>query len=298
MTWIAVRTPDRAFEGLPDYAFTPHYIEYKGLRLHYLDVGAGDPIVLFHGEPTWSFLYRNVIPPLVAAGHRVIAPDYPGFGRSDKPTDPAFYTYERHSEFIEALLAPLDLKDATAVVQDWGGPIGLRVAVEHQEWFSRLVVMNTGLFTGTPLSEAFMAWRNFVEKTPDLPVRFIMERSMVTTWDDAVLAAYEAPFPSLEYKVGAHVFPLIVPRTRTDPGAAAMRAVVDALGGWSNPTLVMFSTEDPIFNRDVAHDFARLIPGAGEPRFIENAGHFLQEDQSAAVAQGIIDFLASLPDNR
>ncbi len=293
MQWPAVRTPDSAFEGLPGYDFDAHYVEHKGVRLHYLDEGAGDPIVLFHGEPTWSFLYRNVIPPLVAAGYRVIAPDYPGFGKSDKPTDPAFYTYERHIEFIEAILEPLGLSNATAVVQDWGGPIGLRAAVEHQDWFTRLVIMNTGLFTGAPLSEPFVAWRSFVEKNPDLPVRFIMQRSMITTWDDAVLAGYEAPFPSVEHKVGAHMFPLIVPAASTDPGAATMRAVMEVLGEWTQPALVMFSTQDPIFNEGVAHSFARLVPGADEPRFIEDAGHFLQEDQSAAVAAGIIDFLTS-----
>lgn len=293
MSWDFVRTPDAAFVDLPDYPFTPRYIEHQGMRLHYVDEGSGDPVVLFHGEPTWSFLYRNVIPPLVTAGYRVIAPDYPGFGRSDKPTDPAFYTYERHIEYIEALLTPLGLSNATAVVQDWGGPIGLRVAVEHPDWFTGLVVMNTGLFTGAPPSEGFMKWRTFVERSPDLPVRFIMERSMVRPWEDAVLEAYEAPFPAIEYKVGAHRFPLLVPLAPTDPGAAAMRAVASALASWDGRALVMFSTQDPIFNTQVADRIAALIPRAGEPQFIDDAGHFLQEDQSAAVAQGIIDFLAA-----
>lgn len=292
--WETLRTPDSAFASLPDFDFEPHYVEHEGMRLHYLDEGEGTPIVLFHGEPTWCFLYRNVIPPLVAAGYRVVAPDYPGFGRSDKPTDPDFYTYERHIEYVEAILRPLGLHAGTAVVQDWGGPIGLRLAVEHRDWFSSLVVMNTGLFTGAPLSEAFMSWRNFVAKTPDLPIRFIMERSMVATWDDSVLAGYEAPFPDATYKVGAHRFPLIVAQTPTDPGAAAMRAVADALANWHDPALVMFSTEDPIFNADVARQMTVLIPGAGDPHFIQDAGHFLQEDQSGAVSAGIIEFLESI----
>lgn len=287
----AVRTPEERFSGLPDFDFAPQYHEVEGLRLHYLDEGAGPPVVLFHGEPTWCFLYRKIIPRLVAAGYRAIAPDYAGFGRSDKPTDPSFYAYDRHVALIADVLGALDLEGAAVVVQDWGGPIGLRLAVEHQDWFSRLVVMNTGLFAGGPLSDGFMVWRSFVERTPDLPVGFVMSRSQVTPWADEVIAAYEAPFPDASYKTGAHQFPLIVPLNETDAGAAEMGVVKEALSHWSNPALVLFSTEDPVFSVAVGERFADRIPGAGPLELIEGAGHFLQEDQGEAVGDRIVAFL-------
>lgn len=289
-----LRTPEERFEGLPGYDFTPHHLEIDGLRIHHLDEGEGRPVVLFHGEPTWSFLYRKMIPPLVAAGYRVIAPDYPGFGRSDKPTDPDFYTYDRHVAIMRSLFDHLDLRDATAVVQDWGGPIGLRCAVEAPERFTRLVVMNTGLFTGHgPPSDGFMRWRRFVESNPDLPVGFVMARSAVTEWPGDVIAAYEAPFPDVTYKVGAHRFPLIVPLDGADPGATAMRGVVASLRSWTSPCLVLFSTEDPIFSPRVGERLAEMIPGAGAVQLVEQAGHFLQEDQGAAVAAHIAEFLSA-----
>lgn len=288
----ALRTPDDRFTDLPGYPFQPQYLEIEGLRIHYLDEGEGPPVMLFHGEPTWSFLYRKMIGPIVEAGYRIIAPDYPGFGKSDKPTDPAFYTYDRHVEFMATLIEELDLTEATTVVQDWGGPIGLRLAVEHPERFGRIVILNTGLFSGrAPMSEGFMAWRSFVERTPDLPVGFIMSRSAVTDWPEEVFAAYEAPFPDQTYKAGAHQFPLIVPLDTETTGAAEMGTVREALASWDRPAAVIFSTEDPVFLPRVGERFVERIPGAKELVLIEGAGHFLQEDRGEEVAGHIVSFL-------
>ncbi len=293
MTAHALRTPEQRFDDLPDYPFEPRWFEWEGLRLHYVDEGDGPPVVLYHGEPTWSFLWRKVIPPILDAGHRVIAPDYPGFGRSDKPTDPEFYTYDRHVTASRALVAHLGLGDATVVVQDWGGPIGLRTAVEEGDRFRRLVILNTGLFTGNPPGEGFMRWRDFVEQHPDLPIGRIMRGSAVTDWSDDVIAAYEAPFPSADHKVGAHRFPLIVPLSAGDPGAAEMAATLRALEAWTGPALVMFSDSDPIFHVKVGHKMAGRVPGAGPLHIVEGAGHFLQEDRGEEVGTRIAEFLTA-----
>src|SRR5918992_3048046 len=234
------RTPDERFENLPGYDFAPHWHDAGGLRLHYVDEGAGDPVVCFHGEPTWAYLYRKLLPVLTAAGHRVVCPDYPGFGRSDKPTERGWYSYERHVEHVSALLAALDLREATVVVQDWGGPIGLRWAVENPDRVARLVILNTGLFTGR-VSKGFMAWREFAEKNPDLPIGFIIQGATTTELPDDVVAAYEAPFPNAESKAGAAQFPLLVPLDTDQPGAAEMGAVMEALSSWDRPALVAFS---------------------------------------------------------
>ncbi len=291
MTPRILRTPDERFADLDGYPFEPHFAEVNNLRLHYLDEGSGRPVVLFHGEPTWSYLYRKIIPILSAAGYRAIAPDYVGFGKSDKPVDPAFYTYDTHVALMASLLDDLSLNGATSVVQDWGGPIGLRLTVEHPEWFDRLVVMNTGLFSGGAMGAAFMKWRDFVERTPDLPIRFIMERSMVTSWPDGALAGYDAPFPDQAHKVGAYRFPLIVPLSPSDRCAATMERIKLQLTEWDNPSLVLFSTEDPIFTVRVGERWVDRLPGAGPLELVENAGHFLQEDQGEAVAERIVAFL-------
>lgn len=289
---MTVRTPDERFQGLPDYTFEPHYTQWNGLRLHHLDEGDGPVIVLFHGEPTWSFLYRRIVPPLVAAGYRVIAPDYPGFGRSDKPTDPSFYTYDRMVEAMVGLSDALGLEGATAVVQDWGGPIGLRAAVERPDRFRRLVILNTGLYGGTGRTTPdFDAWRSFVERTPDLPVGLVMRNASGRDWDPQVLVGYEAPFPSVEHKVGAWRLPLIVPLADDEPGAMEMLAVRRALEDWSAPVLVLFSDQDPIFSTRVGQGFADSIPGAGPLEIVAGAGHFLQEDDPEAVADAISAFL-------
>jgi haloalkane dehalogenase len=284
------RTPDERFEDLPGYGFEPHWHDADGLRLHYVDEGEGDPVVCFHGEPTWAYLYRKMLPVLTAAGHRVICPDYPGFGRSDKPTERGWYTYDRHVEYASALLEALDLRDVTVVVQDWGGPIGLRWAVEHAERVARLAILNTGLFTGR-VSKGFLAWRDFAERNPDLPVGFVLQGATATELPDDVVAAYEAPFPDAESKAGAAQFPLIVPTSDEAEGAAAMGAVADELSRWERPALVAFSDSDPVFPYPRAGDvLCDLIPGAGEQVRIEGAAHFLQEDRGEAIAEQIVRF--------
>ena len=290
MTVEALRTPDERFASLPGFPFAPRYLEWGGLRLHYLDEGEGPPIVLFHGEPTWSFLYRRVAVPLLAAGYRVVAPDYPGFGRSDKPVDPAFYTYHNHTAAMAALVEHLGLEGATAVVQDWGGPIGFRLAVAHPRRFRRLCVLNTSLFTGPP-SEGFLRWRAFVARHPDLSAGQAVARSLVAAPSEQVIAAYDAPFPDAAFKVGVRRFPEIVPTAPTDPGATEMREVETALGSWQDPALVLFSTGDPIFSIEVGRRFAEAIPGAGPLETIDGAAHFLQEDRGEEVGAAIATFL-------
>jgi haloalkane dehalogenase len=287
------RTPDERFEGLPGYGFEPHYAELDGLRLHYVDEGDGEPVVCFHGEPTWAYLYRKMLPPLVAGGRRVVCPDYAGFGRSDKPTERGWYTYDRHVELMTSLLGTLDLRDATVVVQDWGGPIGLRWAVENADRVARLVILNTGLFTGR-VSKGFMAWRDFAERNPDLPVGFVIGGATATDVPENVVAAYEAPFPTAESKAGAAQFPLIVPTSHEDTGAAEMRAVAAELSRWDKPALVAFSDSDPVFPFPRAGEvFTSLIPAAGEQLKIEGAAHFLQEDSGEQIAEEILRFLAA-----
>jgi haloalkane dehalogenase len=290
VTIEARRTPDDRFAGLPGFAFPPRYLDWDGLRLHYLDEGDGPPVVLFHGEPTWCFLWRKVAPALLAAGYRVIAPDCPGFGRSDKPVDPAFYTYDRHTAAMAAVAEHLGLEGATAVVQDWGGPIGLRLAVEMPQRFTRLGVLNTSLFDGPP-SEGFLRWRAFAVRAPELPVGLVMRRSFAVPSPDEVIAAYEAPFPDASYQAGVLAFPRIVPTSPDDPGAAEMRRVMTALGTWERPALVLFSTADPIFSIEVGRRFAAAIPGAGPLETIDGAGHFLQEDRGEEVGERLAAFL-------
>jgi haloalkane dehalogenase len=287
------RTPDERFEGLPGYDFPAEYAEVEGLRLHYLDEGSkdGSPIVCFHGEPTWAYLYRKMITPLASAGYRVICPDYAGFGRSDKPTDRRWYSYDRHVRLMAALLDELDVSGATVVVQDWGGPIGLRWAVEHPDRVARLVILNTGIFTGR-VSRGFLAWRAFAEKNPDLPVGFVLQGATKTELTPDVLAAYEAPFPTVESKAGAAQFPLIVPTEEDAPGAEEMRAVADALSRWEKPALIAFSDSDPVFPHPKSGEvFVERIPGARPQVTIPDAAHFLQEDKGEQIAKEILVFL-------
>ena len=289
------RTPDEAFEGLPGYGFVAHHFDpsgdLHGLRMAYVDEGEGSPILLLHGEPTWSYLYRKMIPPLAGA-HRVIAPDYIGFGRSDKPTDIGWYTYERHVDSIVQFIEGLDLTGITLVVQDWGGPIGLRVAVEHSDRFARLVILNTGVMRPGPNwpSPSFLQWREFAERNPDLPVGMIIQASTVTDLPVEVIAGYEAPWPNAPSKAGVAAFPLLVPLSETDTGAPEMIRTGDALREWTKPTLVAFSDSDPIFPQAAGERMAERIPGA---RFIgiEGASHFLQEDKGQDIADHILRFL-------
>ncbi|ORA22656.1 alpha/beta hydrolase [Mycobacterium angelicum] len=290
------RTPDSRFEQLPGYDFAPHYVEVDGLRLHYLDEGPrdGSPVVCFHGEPTWAYLYRKMLPQLVEAGHRVIVPDYAGFGRSDKPTDRRWYTYDRHSEIVAKVLGSLELHDAAVVVQDWGGPIGLRWAMENADRVEALMILNTGIFTGR-VSKGFMAWRDFAEKNPDLPVGMVIQSATTTQLSAEVIAAYEAPFPTAESKAGAAQFPLLVPISEDSPGVTEMLAVSDALSRWNKPALIAFSDTDPVFPYPKSgQNFCDLIPSAGEQVRIEGAAHFVQEDRGEQLAAELLSLLAKV----
>jgi haloalkane dehalogenase len=288
------RTPDERFESLPGYDFEPRYLDVDGLRMHYVDEGSGRPVVCFHGEPTWAYLYRKVARPLLDAGERVVAVDMPGFGRSDKPTDRRWYSYDRHFEHVSQVLAGLDLQDATVVVQDWGGPVGLRWAVANPDRVGRLAILNTGLFTGR-VSKGFMAWRDFAERTPDLPIGVIVDGATGSDLAPEVRAAYEAPFPTVESKAGAAEFPLLVPISDDQPGADVMREVMDELSRWEKPALVMFSDSDPVFPYPRSGDvFCDLIPGAGEQVRVEGAAHFLQEDSGEEIGERVLALLGGL----
>jgi haloalkane dehalogenase len=285
------RTPDERFASLPGYGFEPHYVDVDGLRMHYVDEGSGRPVVCFHGEPTWAYLYRKLARPLLDAGERVVAVDMPGFGRSDKPTERGWYSYERHYEHVSQVLAGLDLSGATVVVQDWGGAVGLRWAVENAGRVERLAILNTGLFTGR-VSKGFLRWRDFAERNPDLPVGFIVDGGTGFDLAPGVKEAYEAPFPTPESKAGAAAFPLLVPTSDDEPGAAEMRAVSDELSQWDKPTLVMFSDSDPVFPYPRSGDvFCELIPGAGEQVRVEGAAHFLQEDRGEEIGERVLALL-------
>jgi haloalkane dehalogenase len=285
------RTPDSRFSDLPGYDFEPHYAEVDDLRLHYVDEGSGQPVVMFHGEPSWSYLYRKMIPAVVASGRRAVAPDLAGFGRSDKPVDHGWYSYDRHFSIVSAVLAGLDLSDALVVVQDWGGPIGLRWAVANADRVAGLVILNTGLFNGR-VSKGFLAWQDFARKNPDLPVGMVVNGATATELPPEVVAAYEAPFPSVEAKGGAATFPLLVPTAANQPGAAEMQAVTESLGKWEKPCLVAFSDSDPVFPFPRAGQvFVDLVPGAGEQVTIAGAAHFLQEDAGEEIARVMLEWL-------
>jgi haloalkane dehalogenase len=270
------------------------------LRVHHLDEGPadGEVVLLMHGEPSWSFLYRHMIPVLVDAGLRCVAPDLVGFGRSDKPTERADYSYARHVEWMRsALLDQLGLTGVTLVGQDWGGLIGLRVAAENPDRFARLVVANTGLPTGDrPPTDAFLAWQRFSQEADDFPVGGIVNGGCTSTLTPEVIAGYDAPFPDDSYKAGARVFPVLVPTSTDDPAADANRAAWQVLERWDKPVLTAFSDGDPI-TRGGARPFESRIPGAqGRPHTtIEGAGHFLQEDRGPDLARAISDFVKATP---
>jgi haloalkane dehalogenase len=285
------RTPDERFEGLPDFPFEPQYREHDGLRLAHLDEGDGEPVVFFHGEPTWSYLWRKVIPPVRDAGYRCLAPDYAGFGRSDKPTDVGWYSYERHTAQTARFLEDLDVRGATAVVHDWGGPIGLRLAVEHPDRIARLVIMDTGLFTGhQKMSDAWFAFRNFVERTEDLPISMLVRGACKTDPGDEVAAAYDAPYPEARAKAGARAFPLVMPLKPDDPGGPEGQRVLEALADDDRPTLMLWADSDPILTVDTGKRFAERI-GRPEPEIIPEASHFLQEDQGPMIGARIAEWL-------
>lgn len=253
----AFRTPEERFAELPGFPFEPRYREADGLRLAHIDEGEGRPVLFLHGEPTWSFLWRKVIPPVREVGFRCVAPDLAGFGRSDKPVAVGWYSYDRHTELVRSLAEELDLRDATVVVHDWGGPIGLRLAVEEPERIGRFVIMDTGLFTGRQrMSDAWFAFRDFVERTEDLPVSMLVRRACKTDPGDEVAAAYDAPFPTPESKAGARAFPLMVPTSPQMPGAEAGQRVLEVLREDRRPTLILWADSDPVLPVETGERFA------------------------------------------
>jgi haloalkane dehalogenase len=248
-------------------------------------------VVFCHGEPTWSFLWRKVIPPVRDAGYRCIAPDLPGFGRSDKPVDPDWYTYDRHSEAVSQLILDLDLHDATVVVHDWGGPIGLRAAVDQADRIARMVILDTGLFTGhQPMTEAWVAFRDFVERTDDLPVGFLVRGACKRDPGEAVIAAYEAPYPNAQSKAGARAFPLMLPTSPDMPGAAAGQRVLEALRDDPRDKLLLWADSDPVLPLSTGERFAAAL-GTEITHVISDASHFLQEDAGDEIGRLIADWL-------
>ena len=299
-----LRTPEQQFSDLPDYPFTPHYCEldWHGdtLRLHYVDEGeTRAPVVLMlHGEPSWSFLYRKMIPVFVAAGWRAIAPDLIGFGRSDKPADRDAYSYQNHIDWLRSALDSLALQAPVHLFcQDWGGLLGLRIAGEEPDRFASIAVANTFLPTGDHApGEAFLNWREFSQNTPSLNIANIISAACARGIDDQDRAAYDAPYPDESYKAGARAFPILVPITADDPASAANRAAWQGLLAYQRPFLTCFSDSDPI-TAGADQIFQSKIPGAqGQPHFtVTNAGHFLQEDAGEEIATRVANWLDGLP---
>jgi haloalkane dehalogenase len=296
-----LRTPDERFTDLPDFPFEPHYVEVDDgeggtLRVHHLDEGPADaaPVLLMHGEPTWAYLYRHVVPPLVEAGHRVIVPDLVGMGRSDKPAAQSDHTYARHVEWMrQALFDHLDLRDITFFGQDWGSLIGLRLVALDPDRYARVAIGNGGLPTGHgPASEAFLAWQRFSQETEDFPVGRIIDGGCTTTLSPEVIAAYDAPYPDDTYKAAVRVFPSLVPTSPEDPATPDQQAAWRVLEGFERPFLLCFSDSDPI-TRGGDAPFLAKVPGAqGQPQTtIEGGGHFLQEDRGPELAGVLVDLI-------
>jgi haloalkane dehalogenase len=298
MMMDVLRTPDDRFANLPGYPFVARYVSVgDGLRVHHVDEGPpGAPavVLMMHGEPSWSYLYRKMIPIVAGAGHRVVAPDLVGFGRSDKPVRREDYTYQRHVDWMREVLEELDLRGITLVCQDWGGLIGLRLAAEHPDRFARIVAANTFLPTGDrPAGPAFLAWQKYSQETPDFHVGGIVKGGCATDLGPEIVAAYDAPFPDDRYKAGARKFPLLVPTSPDDPAAAPNRKAWEVLSRWEKPFLTAFSDSDPI-TRGGERVLQQAIPGAkGQPHTtIAGGGHFLQEDKGEELARVVVEFIA------
>lgn len=290
-----LRTPDECFNGLPDFAYTPHYTQVGGLRVAHIDEGPRDaPVVLLmHGEPTWSFLYRKMIPVLLAAGFRVVAPDLVGFGRSDKPARPSDYSYANHVRWMNAWLAANDLRRITLFCQDWGSLIGLRMVVDAPQRFDRIVLANGGLPTGTsPIPFAFKVWRAFARFSPWFPIGRIVKAGCAQGLTPQELAAYDAPFPTRRHRIATRMLPGFVPTRPDDPERENNERAWEFFKRWDKPFLTLFSNRDPV-TRGGHRIWQRLVPGAqGQPHAVtRGAGHFLQEDKGAEVAQAIVAFI-------
>jgi len=298
-----LRTPDERFDDLPEYPFAPNYVDvddFEGgtLRVHYLDEGPADaPVVLLmHGEPSWSYLYRKMIPTLRSAGLRIVAPDLVGFGKSDKPTEKSDYTYQRHVAWMQAaIIDHLDLHGATFFGQDWGGLVGLRLVAENSDRFAGIVIGNTGLPTGDqPLSQGFMEWQKFSQTTEVFDIGFLIQSATTTELTAAEVAAYDAPFPDDAYKAGARIFPSLVPTSPDDPAASDNRAAWKVLRQWDKTFICCFSDSDPV-TAGGDRPFRTQVPGAvDQPHTtIEGAHHFVQEDAPAQVSQIIAAAVAN-----
>jgi len=294
-----LRTPDDRFADLADYPYDPNYLMCGELRIHYVDQGNSDDetVLMLHGEPSWSYLYRKMIPIIANAGHRVIVPDLVGFGKSDKLANQEDYTYQRHVDWMADLVLKLDLKNITLFCQDWGGLIGLRIAAEHEDRFKRILAANTFLPTGDYRSpDAFIEWQQFSQKTPVFKVGEIIASACVSDLSDDIRKAYDAPFPGEEYKAGARKFPMLVPIKPDDPASNPNRKAWEVLKKWDKPFLTAFSDSDPITRGGDAY-FHKLIPGTkGQAhRTIIGAGHFLQEDKGEELAELTVDFINNNP---
>ena len=300
-----LRTPEARFENLPGYSYKPNYVnvpdgEGGTLRIHYVDEGPSkaEPLLFMHGEPSWSYLYRKMIPVIVDAGFRAVAPDLVGFGRSDKPAVRSDYTYQRHVDWMQGLLDKINLQRITLVCQDWGGLIGLRLVAQNPARFARVVVANTGLPTGdNPISDAFLNWRKFSQEVPEFEVGAIIAMSNQNEpLTKEIIAAYDAPFPDDTYKEGARIFPSLVPITPDDPASKANREAWKVLSQFEKPFVTMFSDGDPI-TRGGERVFQKLVPGTkDQPHTIINGGgHFLQENRGKEFAKAIVDFMCRTP---
>lgn len=291
-----LRTPEESFKNLPDYPFVPNYLEVaKGLQMHYVDAGdpQGEVVLLLHGEPSWSYLYRKMIPIFAAQGYRVLAPDLIGFGKSDKPSQTSDYTYAHHLAWLEEFLNQMELSAINVFCQDWGGLLGLRLIAKYPDKFARVVVGNTILPTGdAPLNEAFLQWQKYSQEVPVFPVGQIIQQATVTDLSPEVIAAYDAPFPEENLKAGARVFPALVPTSPDDPESPANREAWKILAQWQKPFLTLFSDSDPIMS-GLEKIFQEKIPGAkGQNHsIIAGGGHFLQEDKGEEIAEKMIDFM-------
>jgi haloalkane dehalogenase len=295
-----LRTPEERFASLPGYPFEPNYVEVPSgegetIRIHHVDEGPKDasPVLLMHGEPSWSYLYRRMIPIIVNAGYRAVAPDLVDFGRSDKPADRTDYTYQRHVDWMKAWLEAVDLKEITLVCQDWGGLIGLRLLTDNPDRFARVVAANTGLPRGEGVSQAFLDWRQFSIEIPEFDVGSIIDMATVTSLSDEVLAAYNAPFPDETYQEGARIFPSLVPVEPDNPAVPANQKAWEVLAAFEKPFLTAFSDSDEI-TRGGELIFQEGVAGAvGQAHTtIKGGGHFLQEDCGEALADVVVDFMS------
>ncbi len=294
-----VRTPEERFVNLPDYPFAPRYLDIDGLRMHYVDEkgSTGETVLMLHGEPSWSFLYRKMIPGINAAGHRCVAPDLIGFGKSDKPTERSAYTYKAHLNWLGTFIQQLDLNNITLFCQDWGGLLGLKILTEMPERFARVVTANTFLPTGdTPANDAFNQWKEFSQHSPKFNIGKVIDMATVAPLTEEVLAAYNAPFPDESFKAGARQFPALVPVTPDDPAAQPNRDAWGILQQFDKPFLTAFSDKDPIMS-GLEGIFQSMIPGArGQAHTtIQDAGHFLQEEKGEELAGVVNQFITANP---